>query len=103
MHILYVSLLLRKQVKQVRLDELVSLSVATPICLLNLKCCHKTGVCVTAVCAQVNLFFSIAPFTFGFCWFFSTVFSFLKCNIWLKAFGVSFTNSGVIWLLYVRD
>lgn len=62
-----------------RLDELVSSSIAALLCLLILKRCHRTVAFVTALCAQVNLFFfSNAPFTFGVYCIFSTVVSFFN-------------------------
>lgn len=90
--------------KTVRLDELVSPAIAALLCLLILKHCPKT--------LQVVLLMCVAKWISSFqqlhsLWvllgFFSTVVPFLKCSVWQKAFGVAFTNMGVIWLVNTMD
>lgn len=102
MHISYVTVSLGKQWGWTSWFLLPSLPCFA--CWFLSAVTRHCRLCCWCVCPSESLLFR-SSIHFGFCWvFFSTVVSFYKCNIWQKAFGVAFTNTGVIyWLVNTVD
>lgn len=91
--------------KTVRLDKLISPAIAALLRLLILEHCPKTLQVVLVMCVLklISSFQQLHSLWVLLFFFSSTVVSFFKYNIWQKAFGVGFTNTGVIWLVNTVD